>query len=545
MPRTPERTDTPRHPRHVRLGLAALLVCGVAAPLATMSGASARPAGDAATTAVPDDVTLKPLGTVSTGLYDEGGSEIVAWDRTRYRAFSVNAKAGTVDVLDLTDPSNPTKISSLTTPGANSVAVRGDLIAVATQAEDKIRAGKVLLFDAATLEQTASYPTTALPDMVTITGDGRYVLTANEGEPSGYCSGDRDPQGSVTIVDLRAKRATNAKFTAFDSQRIRLRQQGVRLFGPGASVSEDLEPEYIAVSGDSTTAWVTLQENNAIATVDITGKRITAVKALSVSDHSRPGYGIDASDKDGGVTIAPRPVKGYYMPDGIARFDADGTSYLVTANEGDARDYDCYSEEERVKKLELDPEYFPDAATLQSDAELGPLTVTTTGPRSADGYTGLRTFGTRSVTVRDAATQRVVWDSGDRLEQLTAQATPELFNADNAENDSMDSRSDNKGPEPEGVDVGTIGWRQYAFVGLERNSGIAVVDVTTPASAKIAGYGVNRDDSGDPEAGTAGDLGPEGVHFVHARFSPTGKPLLLVGNEVSGTTTVWEVTRNR
>ena len=140
-----------------------------------------------------------------------------------------------------------------------------------------------------------------------------------------------------------------------------------------------------------------------------------------------------------------------------------------------------------------------------------------------------------------AADGSLVWDSGDAFERLTAAADPALFNADNSENDSADSRSDNKGPEPEGLDLGKIGGRTYAFVGLERTSGIAVVDITDPAAGRIAGYGSNRRADGHAEAGTAGDLGPEGVHFIAAEDSPTGAPLLAVGNEISGTTTLWAV----
>ncbi|MEI2776746.1 MAG: hypothetical protein V9G19_12420 [Tetrasphaera sp.] len=259
-----------------------------------------------------------------------------------------------------------------------------------------------------------------------------------------------------------------------------------------------------------------------------------------MKDHSVNRNALDPSDKDGGVHIRAGAVRGMYLPDGIAHYAVGGTGYLVTANEGDARDYDCFAEEERVADLTLDPRVFPNAVALQQDANFGRLTVTTTAPQSARGYTQLQSFGGRSISVRNARTGALVWDFGASVEWLTSRRVPALFNADNTEN-GADKRSDNKGPEPEGVDLGTIGAKTHAFVGLERQSGIVVVDVSDPAAGQIVGYASNRDPEGDPEAGTAGDLGPEGILFVPGADSPNGRPLLIVGNEVSGTTTIWQV----
>lgn len=166
--------------------------------------------------------------------------------------------------------------------------------------------------------------------------------------------------------------------------------------------------------------------------------------------------------------------------------------------------------------------------------------MTTTSPKSAAGYTQINSFGGRSISIRDES-GALLWDSGKAFEELTARVDPADFNADNEEQ-GADKRSDDKGPEPEGVEVGTVGGRTYAFVGLERNSGIVAVDVTDPRAGRIAGFGTNRT-PGDPEAGAAGDLGPEGVHFIAAEDSPNGRPLLAVGNEVSGTTTLWQIGR--
>lgn len=513
---------------------------------AALALATALVAPVGTSTAAPgDEVTLTPLGTFSTDAFAESAAEIVTYDARTERAFVVNAHQGTIDVLDISDPSDPEKVETLDAPGANSVDVHDGLVAVAQEADTTTENGVVSFFDGESLERTGRVTVGALPDMLTFTPDGQHVLVANEGEPEGYCDGQVDPEGSVSVVDMadgaEAAEVRTADFRSFDGQKGDLREAGVRIFGPGASVAQDLEPEYIAPKGDGSTAMVTLQENNAVGILDIASATITEIVPLGLKDHGTEGQGIDPSDRDDEIAIAPHPVKGMFMPDAVEGFTAaDGEDYVVTANEGDAREYDCYEEEERVEDLDLDPAVFPDAEELQEEGALGRLTVTTTAPEGADGFTELHAFGGRSVSVLDAAGQQV-WDSGDQLEQLVAERRPEDFNSDNEENDSFDDRSDNKGPEPEGLDIGSIGDRTYAFVGLERDSGIVVVDVTDPSSAQVVGDATNRDVDGDPEAGTAGDLGPEGLHFVPAEDSPTDEPLLLVGNEVSGTTTIWQV----
>ncbi|MEL6187331.1 MAG: alkaline phosphatase, partial [Myxococcota bacterium] len=144
----------------------------------------------------------------------------------------------------------------------------------------------------------------------------------------------------------------------------------------------------------------------------------------------------------------------------------------------------------------------------------------------------------------DAATGRLVYDSGSAFERFFANYFPDGFNATNDEN-GADARSDDKGPEPEGVALGTINGRTYAFIGLERVGGIMVYDVTQPQSPDFVQYVTNRDFGADDaalQAATAGDLGPEGVAFVSAADSPTGAPLVLVGNEITGSTTVYSIT---
>ncbi|MFD6987343.1 choice-of-anchor I family protein [Streptomyces sp. NPDC059943] len=495
------------------------------------------------------------LGRYESGKYDEGGAEITAYDSRTRRVFTINAQAGTVDILDIRNPAEPRRTGQLATPGANSVAVHDGLVAVAQQAEAKTDRGTVSFFRASDGRKLKEVRVGALPDMVTFTPKGDRVVIANEGEPDSYCppGGEEpagiDPVGSISVVeldrgrggDLRGATVRTAGFEKWDRKKAELTRDGVLIYGPNASVSQDIEPEYVAVSEDGRTAWVTLQENNALALVDLRRAEVEKIVPLGKKDHSRPGNGLDASDKDG-VNIRTWPVKGLYKPDGIHAFTARGGEYTVSANEGDARDWDCFAEEVRVKDVELNPKAFPDAAALQKDDALGRLNITSTSPRDSQGrVTELNSLGGRSISVRDER-GRLVWDSGDDLEQLTAKAFGENFNTDHAENDP-DSRSDSKGPEPEGITTGTVRGTTYAFVGLERVGGIAAYDLSDPRRPKAAGYVNSRDFAGDPEAGTAGDLGPEGVLFVAAKDSPTGDALLVVGNEVSGTTAIYRVGR--
>ncbi|WP_283136597.1 choice-of-anchor I family protein [Rhizohabitans arisaemae] len=481
----------------------------------------------------PRGLELTFLGRYSTGSFDAGAAEITAYDPSTRRVFVVNAQAGTVDVLDVNDPRRPHKVATLLTPGANSVAVRRGLVAVAQQAPVKTDPGTVAFFAAGTGRKLKEVVVGALPDMVTFTPDGNRVVVANEGEPSSYCAGQvADPEGSVSVVDVRRWTVRTAGFGGFDADE--LRADGVRITGPNATAAQDLEPEYITVDGD--VAYVTLQENNALAIVDLDRVRVSDVVPLGLKDWTESGF--DASDKDGKIDIRSRPVKGMYQPDSIGHLRAGGRTYLVTANEGDGRDWGCHADEVRVKSLNL---AMPDAAVLKQDAELGRLNVAADSPRDATGaYTELHAFGGRSISVRSASGE-LVWDSGDELERLIARVAPADFNADNTANGSFDTRSDNKGPEPEGLTVGEVRGRTYAFAGLERIGGIVAYDMSDPRDPRFAGYVTTRDFTGSVPAGTAGDSGPEGVLFIPAADSPTRRPLLVVGNEVSGTTALYEI----
>ena len=426
-------------------------------------------------------IQLEKIGGYETGIFDDGAAEISAFDPISSRLFFVNANAATVDVLDLSVPSNPTFLFSIDATafgsGANSVAVNNGRVAVAIQADPSQDPGSVVFFD--TDGNFLSQVTAgALPDMVTFTPDGRYVLVANEGEPDDDYA--IDPEGTVSIIralpdasKIKQNDVRTVSFTAFNHVNL---DNSIRIFGPGASVAQDLEPEYIAVSDDSRYAYVVMQENNAVAVINILTARAVALKGLGFKDHSKYGNAFDASNRDDVINITNWPVYGMYQPDAIGYYTSNGKGFLVTANEGDARDYDGFSEEERIGDLNLDPDVFPNAEELQEDENLGRLNSTTaTGDIDGDGYhEKLFAYGALSFSIWSAANGKQVYDSGDDFEQITASLLPDDFNSTNDENDSFDNRSDDKGPEPEGLVLAEVNGKNYAFIGLERIGGVMV-----------------------------------------------------------------------
>ena len=897
-------------------------------------------------------IKLKAIGTYDSGIFDDSAAEIIAHDRRTQRLFVVNAAIGQIDVLDIQNPANPARLFQIDVSSygaaANSVAVHEEILAIAVEADPKQTPGSVAFFN--TDGSFLNIVTVgALPDMVTFTPNGRYVLVANEGEPSGYClPGDsNDPEGSVSVIDISRGVAnlTQSDVRTADFQRF-MRDSlhpDIRIYGPDATVAQDLEPEYITVADNSLTAWITLQENNAVAVLDIftasiteilplgsknyaldiaqlrtfafenlpilgvtdagqeirlggfsglffegvnpqngnlqfithpdrgpnadpidtdddgmkerpfplpdyqaqwlrfelsvqtgqvaitdrvglvqsdgtpisglpnldgaeglayadevpidlfgnamgrdaygadmegivrandgtywmvdeyrpaiyhfspigvlmhrfvpagsnttgtnvgveaippifaqrranrgfeavaywggilyafiqspidnpdvpndasskagnsirilafdtrtqqsvgqylymlegngsdkigdavavveneflvierdsrtgpnsqkkifhidirsatnihsmtedvplesltveelLGRRITPVTKVLAIDLVEAGYdfadkpeglaligentlailndndfrlaggfdlttgllddnpdaqdvvlgiitmrsnGLDASNRDDAINITHWPVRGLYQPDAIATFKSLGETFLITANEGDARDYDYFSEETRVANLVLDPSVFN--AELQVDDQLGRLkTTTVSGDADGDGqHETIFNYGARSFSIWTPDGQ-LVFDSGDDFERITAERIPNDFNATNDENDSFDGRSNDKGPEPEGLAIGKINGQTYVFIGLERVGGIMVYNVTDPYAPTFVQYINNRNFAGDAAAGTASDLGAEGLLFISVIDSPIGTPLLVVGNEVSGTTTIFRI----
>jgi 2',3'-cyclic-nucleotide 2'-phosphodiesterase/3'-nucleotidase/5'-nucleotidase len=491
-------------------------------------------------------VTLEPVGSWSSGVFAEGAAEIAAFDPVTARLFVVNASISGLDVLDLSDPTAPTWVGFVDIGAlggqANSVAIHDGVLVAAIEADVKQDPGVVAFYDVDGALLSA-VTVGALPDMLRFTPNGDYLLVANEGEPSDDYT--NDPEGSVSVIDLRggieSLTEADVRTADFGGWAVEDLDPSVRIYGPGATVAQDLEPEYITVSHDSKTAWVTLQENNAFAIVDIKSGEVTDIVGLGFKDWSASA--LDPSDRDNAIAIAPWPVLGMYQPDAIGSIHHRGDTFLVTANEGDARAYTAFNEEARVGGLTLDPTAFPNGASLKANAGLGRLRVTNAlGDEDGDGdFDALYTFGARSLAVW-SDTGALVWDGGDELEQLIADESPSRFNA-NHEDQTFDGRSDDKGPEPEGLDVAKLWGDWYAFLGLERIGGVVVYDLSDPSAPVVDSYVNTRDPGGDPEDGTAGDLGPEGVLVIEAEDAPDGVPLLVVSYEISGSVALFEIHR--
>ncbi|RYF67379.1 MAG: hypothetical protein EOO39_21370, partial [Cytophagaceae bacterium] len=441
------------------------------------------------------------------------GAEISAYDPASSRIYTIAGPAiEYYTISETVQLSAPTIVPfGFTSPAGttilpNSVATRNGIVAVAyaivNSATNAQQPGVIAFYTASTGGYINHVTVGYLPDMVVFHPDGTKVLSANEGEPNSYGQGDSfDPEGSVSIVDISGGVASatvqTAGFTSFNAQINTLRAAGVRIYGPGASVAQDIEPEYITFSGDGTKAIVTLQENNAFAEVDIATATVTQIIPLGLKNHSLTGNGLDASDRDlgpsfsaGTINIQNWPIFGMYQPDAISSFTVNGNTYFITANEGDSRAYTGFSEEIRVGAggYALDPTVFPNAATLKLNQNLGRLQLTNaTGDANNDGlFEAIHAFGARSFSIWNSSFAQV-FDSGDQLEQITAAQNPLTFNSEGTAA-TFDTRSDNKGPEPEAVTTGVVNGITYAFVGSERTGDIFVYDISNPNAPVFLQY---------------------------------------------------------
>lgn len=578
-------------------GLTALSVVSLTAlaPVGLMPATAANPDYFTSHSAPGAEVELSVLGSHRADIFDAGAAEIVAHYAAKQQTLVVNAEAGTVQVLDSSDPEKPTAVTELKTAGmssadgasvpagavANSVAVRADgLAAVALEAPTKTDDGWVGFFDLSGDEPKplGAVRAGALPDSVVFDDEGTHAVIANEGEPAEDYS--VDPEGTVSVVALpEAVQAPGqedvktADFRAFEGDAL---PEGVRVFGgredagtgtPKHPVSENLEPEYSTVIGGK--AYVTLQEANAIAVVDLASATTEKLMPLGTQDVSEVPF--DVSNKDDKINRANWPVQSFLQPDTIRSIEIGGRDYLLTANEGDTRDWDGYSEEIRVKDLGSEKKGLapicesvvegvtnPDGSPmtiedLQKEENLGRLTITKADGLNEDGscYETIYGVGGRSFSIFDTDGKQV-FDSADDFERITAEVLPKNFNSNNSES-NFDNRSDDKGPEPEAIEVGQIGEKTYAFIGMERIGGIFVYDITDPAKSEYVTYLNNRNFAVQPEdkVAEAGDSGPESIVFVPsadlkadgaATAGEAGNAgMLIVGNEVTGSTTFYAV----
>lgn len=511
-----------------------------------------------AASTIPITLEVKKIAGYSTGITDEDGgvAEIVKYNTDNQKFYVINGKSQTIDIVDLSSlDSNQSKELSKEKSINIADAVNTDsfqygdltsidintnkkIIVASVQDADYTKNGRLVVMDYdGNIIKT--FEAGVQPDMVKISVDGTYILSADEGEPRMGLEKGTDPEGSVTIVQYDSGETTAVKFndeSTIDSD-VHIRNNGTT-----ADALYDLEPEYVALSSDSKKAYVSLQENNAIATIDVENKKVLSVQSLGYKDHSLPENTLDAARNDN-IEIEQLPILGTYMPDSIAQVEIAGTSYLITANEGDATEWEEFVNIADFKDVK-------DSITLDSSLYKGlseeELAATFDKMKNSGDYDKLEvltdrgtdaiyTLGGRSFSIWKADTMELVYDSGSDFETITAERFPEVFNWSN-DDDAFEKRSAKKGPEPEDVKVGMIGNELYAFVGLERIGGIMSYNISNPSSSSFANYINTRNFSET----IAGDVSPEGLEFIEAEKSSTGRPLLIVGNEVSGTVAVYE-----
>ena len=526
----------------------------------------------------------------------EGAAEIVAYHEDSQRVFAINSSGdmSVVDIIDIKEidgsslmqdnqgivtntnlvSSSQIKLNDNTPGDANSIAISPDqsLLAVAMAATSKAEKGQVAIYNLAsdTPAFVKNISVGYLPDMLTFTPDGSKIIVANEGEPvSDYSF---DAEGSISIIAVDNGEVTNTateiSLSTFNDKKTELESHGVVFANPkgqtikgkliDTSVAQDLEPEYVAVSKDSKMAYVSLQENNALAIVNLETNAIE-IKGLGFKDWSKLDF--DASDKDGGINFKQYSgLYGMYQPDTISNYTWQGASFIVSANEGDGREYffdsasetECnnaggldydeddgclaYTDESRVEDLSLADNF---NYLNNDDDDIGRLKVTTEyGDVDQDGlYEKLYTYGARSFSIWDQ-NGLLVFDSADQVDRITAAIHCEAFNNDEDENEG-DTRSDAKGAEPEALAIGEIAGQSYAFVGLERMGGIMVYNITNPYNVEFVDYFINR--GTEEGSDITGDLAPEGMRFIASENSPTGKALLVIGNEISGSVSIWQI----
>ncbi|HSG50565.1 MAG TPA: choice-of-anchor I family protein, partial [Rheinheimera sp.] len=576
------------------------------------TGQSGQPGKD-----LPREFNVEIVGRFNTGIYGKSAAEIVQFHRTSKTVFAINSALNQIEVIPLANlpvaavgngvTDNSLSSTAFTFPDsvsliddtdtyvtqalgeANSIAIYQDLLAIAVAAPVKTDNGAVLFYRLSATGEGSFIKAVrvgALPDMLTFTPDGSKVLVANEGEPdTDYLV---DPEGSISVISINgeeiADRASAINMTTdmvfssdllsesdYDTDAKRkalLQQAGVKFAGPvNMTVAQELEPEYITVAADGKTAWVSLQESNAIGILDLIAMTIE-VKALDAKDWGQ--FSIDVTNKDEMPSLRKMPgVYGLYQPDTIASYQWNGATFIVSANEGDSRDWDAYSEEIRVADI-IDPDELNKTFSTELQAlydtsggkdGLGRLKVTAAlvDPDNTGVVDKVYAYGGRSFSIWDQNVNQV-FDSGDDFERITAAVLGNNFNSAHTEN-AGDDRSDDKGGEPEAIDVGSIEGRTYAFIAQERSGDLFIYDVTNPFSVSFVSHYNNRDfsvsfelddDLAEPcdtaegmdctEVAQAGDLGPESLKFIAAEHSPNGNPLLVVGNEVSGSVTVYQIT---
>ena len=519
-----------------------------------------------------NEATVKITEISAISLDGEGSGEIATFHPGSKRIFATNGIKNSIDIFDISNVAAPKKVGSLSlSPYGNdvtSVAAGRDVVVAAVLVTETFSAtgapstpnGKLVVFD--TNGKVLSSPDIlgVLPDSVTFAPNGTTALVAIEGQP--VCAKDdpattakedtdyskaSDPEGGVSIVDLTNPAAPVVKFAGFKQFNVaQMKAKGIAVSSVVNNVAKDFEPEFITAV-DNKYAYVTIQEANAIGKLDIEAASFESVTRAFESKLSVTAR--DTSDRDSGA--GPRNyanVVGASQPDAIASFKVGSGHYFVTANEGDAREYTCLNDDQRASSLKVDTRRFPNWSTLSASAALGRAKVNPTiGDRDGDGdIDTIHLRGSNSMTMYRNGI--ALWDSGELLDQIQIKAFG-VANINGSHSLSSDKstmnyvgqdRSDDKGSEPEGVAVGMVGNTRVAILGLERMTALAVFDITQPRSPVFQEWLQMLPAKATP-AKDVKHWSPEGIVFVPADKSPSGKALIITSYELSGSISIHQI----
>ena len=496
------------------------------------------------------------------GRYDsesgDGGAVFTAYADKAEKLFVVNSAEKALDIVDLSDAGDDLTLDRtkrIEFDGVDGLDPIGEItsvvvdkkesfVAVSLAAEIPQDDGWVVFLDMKgnVLKVIGAGPK---PSMMVLTPDNNTLLVANEGEPDDLYT--TDPEGSVTVIDVRSGiRKASPITVGFEGVPV---EETVRKTDPTATYPESFEPEHITAAKDSKTAYVSLQESNALAVLDLIAMEFTGVFDMGVKDHTLPDSRLDSCDMDN-INIAQYPVLGMYMPDDVELVTVKGKEYLITANEGAWQNYSKWNDTITINEIKaegllgLDASKYGGLGQAAIDAMvaasgfkdgLGRMVVSRLEGMGEDGkYDALYSFGGRSFSIVEAKSMELVYDSGDELEEITAKSLYKYFNA-SSEDAARDARSVSNGPAPQAIATGVINNSTYAFIGLGEVGGVAAYSLDDITDPEFVSYSASRDFAGNA------DSGPADIIFVDADKSPTGEALLAVACEASGTVALYEV----
>lgn len=494
------------------------------------------------------------LGTFSANIDTRtGAGEIISFDSATQRLFTTQSDGSSFGVnwFDFSNPSSPvaggtidfsnlygggaSQIDSLTSVATDPLGRGfGAAAVVPTLNADYSTLGRIGIFDTSTGTLLQTLDLGYHPDAVSFTPDGSKILVANEAEYVDIASGTNRP-GGISVIDVSGITGQN-KTTAIPA----LTQANVTttdILGsnfpglrynslPGAtnaaveSVDNNIEAEYITSRNGK--AYATLQENNAIGVYNLATNVWEAVIDMGTRDMNN----VDLTRRNGINLEATTPFKGIPMPDTIASFEVAGTTYLVTANEGDARGADD-ADVKRVEDARADGDL-----AVSIDSKYDKLNISLIDGLNGDGKVVTpHVFGSRSFTIINADTGTVVFDSlnstATNLESIIANLDPAVW----PEPIDVDNRSDDKGPEPEGLTVGTIDGKPMLFLAMERSDNVMMFDLSDPVNPVFVD--IQR---------AAGTEAPESLLFLeNGKVPGFSGNLLLVAYEDTNNIAVFSV----